>query len=146
MSTGDPFCDICGEDTGDDGACGPCVNCGMPLCVHHEGAGGPGVDCPLIDRADERGIEMARAKRARAYWTPVRVAETIARGKIEILADIASGRVPADVSTFAALHDYVDANEYGGLCEKPVDPSFAPGNEIQNALDAWLARGRQEIN
>ena len=35
---------------------------------------------------------------------------------LEIVSDIKDGRVPCDVPTFAALHDYVDANEYGGLC------------------------------
>lgn len=85
-----------------------------------------------------------RARRARAYWTPVRIAKATARAKAEILADIATGRVPADVASFAALHDYVDANEYGGLCEESIDPTFVPVNEIQNSLDAWLARGRQD--
>ncbi len=44
-------------------------------------------------------------------------AATIARMKSEILADIAAGTVPASVSTFSELHDYVDANEYGGFCD-----------------------------
>lgn len=144
--TGSCWCDVCGENTDDDGACGSCFNCRMPLCIHHEDAGGTGIDCPLLDRADERGVELVRARRAQDYWTPSRVTEAIARGKAEILADIAAGRVPADVTSFAALHDYVDANEYGGLCEKPIDPAFAPINEIQSSLDAWLARGRQEGN
>jgi hypothetical protein len=41
----------------------------------------------------------------------------IKRAKEEILDDIETGRVPATVTRFAELHDYVDANEYGGLCE-----------------------------
>ena len=40
----------------------------------------------------------------------------IERSKLEILQDIASGVVPGTVSSFSELHDYVDANEYGGLC------------------------------
>ena len=97
-------------------------------------------DCgeALSDGCTCRACEQ-REQLARAFWTQARVTAAIEQGKAEILADIASGRVPADVSTFAALHDYVDANEYGGLCEKPIDPSFAPANEIQNALDAWLS-------
>ena len=43
--------------------------------------------------------------------------ETVARMKTEILADIAAGTVPASVFTFSELHDYVDANEYGGFCD-----------------------------
>jgi len=72
-------------------------------------------------------------------WTPALIAEAVARGKKEILADIGARRVPHDVSTFSRLHDYVDANEYGGLCDDWVDPSTAPVNEIQGAIDTWLA-------
>jgi hypothetical protein len=95
---------------------------------------------------DAKTLELLQRAPESAYWTPARIAEAVARGKAEILADIASGRVPADVSSFAALHDYVDANEYGGLCEDPIDPSCAPVNEIQNALDAWLVCGRQDAS
>ena len=51
---------------------------------------------------------------------------TVARMKSEILADIAAGTVPASVSTFSELHDYVDANEYGGFC----DPDSVMGTII----------------
>lgn len=45
----------------------------------------------------------------------------VSRAKAEICADCASGRFRASqVDTFADLHDYVDANEYGGLCEDGV--------------------------
>lgn len=43
--------------------------------------------------------------------------QTIARMKSEILADIAAGTIPATVASFSELHDYVDANEYGGFCD-----------------------------
>lgn len=73
-------------------------------------------------------------------------ADRIARAKAEILADMAEGVVPATVSTFAALHDYVDANEYGGLCEPLtgeeedgfVFESDSTANDVQSALDEWL--------
>jgi hypothetical protein len=67
----------------------------------------------------------------------------IARAKREIMVHITEGRVPADVDSFSALHDHVDANEYGGLCESDVDPETFPVNTLQNAVDAWLARGRK---
>jgi hypothetical protein len=80
------------------------------------------------------------------------IAIAIARSKREILADIASGRVPSTVATFSDLHDYVDANLYGGLCEEGtvwVDPTaevtiehaYDAANEVQNAVDLWLASG-----
>ena len=43
--------------------------------------------------------------------------KTIERMKQEILDDIEAGRVPADCPSFSSLHDYVDANCYGGFCD-----------------------------
>lgn len=79
--------------------------------------------------------------------------ETIARAKGEILADVRSGHVPAGVRNFTALHDYVEANEYGGLFENwPADwdierdPFITFWNAIQDTLDDWITSGamRQE--
>ncbi len=74
------------------------------------------------------------------------------RCKREINADIAAGRVPATVKTFSKLHDYVDANEYGGACEQDADCAFhsfadsdeatAFWNRVQNEVDRWLKAGR----
>lgn len=81
--------------------------------------------------------------------------ERTERAKAEILADIERGIMPADVATFADLHDHVDANEYGGLCEEPFyslirdeedDPSeasWAFGVLLQDAVDGWLRGGRR---
>jgi len=48
---------------------------------------------------------------------------TIARMKSEILEDIRTGKVPATVASFSELHDYVDANEYGGFCDDDHEPT-----------------------
>ena len=84
----------------------------------------------------------------------------IERSKAEILEDIEHGPVPNTVSSFSELHDYVDANEYGGLCSEawfclPDDTEddtveanggwllhFEHSVAIQDAVDAWLQRGR----
>ena len=83
------------------------------------------------------------------------IEHAIERSKAEILEDIAAGRVPSTVSSFSELHDYVDANEYGGLCESGTwwciaDDSvgliesdthllhFGQSVAVQNAVDAWL--------
>jgi hypothetical protein len=70
------------------------------------------------------------------------------RAKREILEDVESGRVPADVPGFSALHDYVDANEYGGLCDDdcpvPVgdDEGWIQwGNDVQTEVDQWIKGG-----
>lgn len=79
----------------------------------------------------------------------------IERAKAEILADIERCVVRFDVASFAELHDHVDANELGGLCEEPFvsrirgdddDPSevsWAFGVLLQDAVDRWLRGGRR---
>lgn len=44
----------------------------------------------------------------------------VQRAQREILDDIKNGPVPYTVEGFGELHDFVDANEYGGLCEDEV--------------------------
>lgn len=67
----------------------------------------------------------------------------IAQGKKEILVDMAQGLIPTNIKNFEQLHNFVDANEYAGLCE--VINDFADiqemhefGNAVQSALDAWI--------
>lgn len=94
------------------------------------------------------------------------LAQLIARMKAEILADIENGNVPASVNTFSCLHDHVDANGYGGLCEPGVyealeqafggprrvgmmEDASPPAmtdfiNEAQTAVDRWLRRQRAD--
>jgi hypothetical protein len=81
------------------------------------------------------------------------------RMKREILADIGNGVVPDSVKGFSELHDYVDANCYGGSEEllEELDGQFASIKEGHRmALDAvadvmnpameiinqWLRQGR----
>lgn len=73
----------------------------------------------------------------------------VERAKSEVLADIAAGHVPATVATFAELHDYVDANYYGGAFEGELseddaerDLQVAFWNRVQNAVDQWIKAGR----
>lgn len=73
--------------------------------------------------------------------------DLVERIKTEILADIAAGIVPVDVPDFSALHDHVDANCYGGLCElaPPAIHTEAISNIINAAqadVDGWLKAGR----
>lgn len=92
-------------------------------------------------------------------FTPPTLEETVARMKREILADISAGRVPASVKTFSALHDHVDANEYGGFCEDEFADNMIMHfggrdehegmpqaylnymNAAQDAIGTWLAEG-----
>lgn len=87
------------------------------------------------------------------------IAESIERIKCEVLTDIMAGRVPASVSSFSELHDYRDANCYGGFCtdeladamidyyggldhnEEFPDKMMEHLNASQNGVDAWLQAG-----
>jgi hypothetical protein len=85
--------------------------------------------------------------------------EAFNKARDEINADITTGTVPETVASFAELHDYVDANEYGGLTEmETVDDHINGtwivtddmsrqrwvdfGNELQGALHRWIKAGR----
>lgn len=81
--------------------------------------------------------------------------------KNEILTDMSNGVVPYTVNSFSELHDYVDANCYGGLCNERVmdglisffggrdaDEAMPDGlmayiNNAQDIVDGWL-RGYHE--
>ncbi|CAG9180529.1 hypothetical protein LMG23992_04265 [Cupriavidus laharis] len=81
------------------------------------------------------------------------VAQSIELGKRQIQQEIATGRIPPTVTDFARLHDFVDANEFGGLCEDEgewnrlfprtsaaeEDAFCEAANRVQEALGKWLA-------
>lgn len=68
--------------------------------------------------------------------------------KREVLADIARGTVPEAVRSFADLHDYVDANGYGGAFESDIgddgmsDEAVAFWDRVHDDVDQWLKAGR----
>lgn len=76
----------------------------------------------------------------------------VERCKREILQDIDNGIVPETVSSFSELHDYVDANCYGGFCDD--DEDYDDDNEeiwenqmelvntVQCLVDVWLKTER----
>jgi hypothetical protein len=66
----------------------------------------------------------------------------VERAKAEILADVAAGTVPSTCASFSELHDYTDANGYGGAFERPFynnETDF--WNAVQDAVDAWIKQG-----
>jgi hypothetical protein len=87
--------------------------------------------------------------------TPSELAEKM---KAEILADVENGIVPASVVSFSELHDYVDANLYGGTealleeldAEVPdTDEGHSAAlaalcslaNPAMDAVDKWIRSG-----
>jgi len=87
--------------------------------------------------------------------TPAQLAENM---KAEILSDVENGIVPPTVASFSELHDYVDANLYGGtealLDELDADvPDTDEGhsnaltalcdlaNPAMDTVDSWIKAG-----
>lgn len=120
------------------------------------GQRGTGPACP-------RGIDVHTQLPADTVATPLTgeqdgvIARAIELGKRQIQQEIAAGRIPPTVTDFAKLHDFVDANEFGGLCE--VDGEWSrlfprtndqeaevfceAANRVQDALDQWLGNGTE---
>jgi hypothetical protein len=66
-----------------------------------------------------------------------------ARARREVLADVAAGTVPATVRSFSELHEYVDANGYGGAFEDDApEANDDIWNALQDAIDAWIRSGK----
>ena len=79
---------------------------------------------------------------------PVRptLEETIERAKLEILAEVRGGRIPVTVQSFSELHDYVDANGFGGAFDEALFPEIDIDfwNAVQDAVDVWIKAGAPE--
>ena len=68
--------------------------------------------------------------------------ERLERAKREVLADVAAGVVPVTVASFSELHDYVDANGYGGAFEDDApDTNDEMWDAVQCAIDDWIKSG-----
>lgn len=79
-----------------------------------------------------------------------RLDAAVRRAKREVLSDIRDGIVPAWVRDYGTLHDYVDANGYGGAFEDEwdfededkTDEMFSFWNKVQDIVHEWLQQGR----
>ena len=105
--------------------------------------------------ATGREIRIRTAARLRAEQCPKQIRSSrwpdfsadelhhvVERAKAEILADVASGTVPGTCASFSELHDYTDANGYGGAFEVPFDNNETDfWNAVQNAVDRWIKQG-----
>ena len=73
-------------------------------------------------------------------WTTLE--QAIERSKSENLRDVAQGTVPATCASYSELHDFVDANGYGGAFEHDFNNEETDfWNAVQDAVDAWLKAG-----
>lgn len=65
--------------------------------------------------------------------------EIIERAKAEIRQDVMAGVIPGNTYDFEKLHDYVDANEYGGFTEDNATTDYDLIVSVQSELNAWMA-------
>jgi hypothetical protein len=89
--------------------------------------------------------------------------DTVLRMKVEIIHDIAEGRVPETIACWSDLDDHVDANEYGGFCEDELSDAMIEhfGGRDENygmpqdmldyialaheAVNAWMIKGGHRV-
>lgn len=89
-------------------------------------------------------------------WRATLLWSVIASMKLGIINDVQASILPPGIKSFSDLHNYVDANEYGGFCiEEFVEPltQLFSGrdkdegmpqamldfmNEAQGIIDAWI--------
>jgi hypothetical protein len=103
--------------------------------------------------ATGREIRIRTAARLRKEVNPARnprlpgfsadeLRQVVERAKTEILADVTAGTVPNTCASFSELHDYTDANGYGGAFERPFDNEETDfWNAVQDAVDRWIKQG-----
>lgn len=110
-----------------------------------------------LQRMDANGL-WSDEDNADEGYKPITVEEGIEVAtrwaKDQVSADINKGVVPADVKDFAKLHEFVDANYYGGAFEWPTlvsdmdsvtqDQHVKFWNAVQSNVDAWLKAGRSD--
>lgn len=74
-------------------------------------------------------------------------AERGTRAEKEILSDMQKGIVSINCDSFSELHDYVDANYYGGLYDDDykLSKDFKAENFLQTVLSRWLKKANFEI-
>jgi len=65
--------------------------------------------------------------------------EIIERAKAEIIEDILNGTLPVMPTSFDELHEYVDANEYGGFTEDNATTDYDFIVDVQTELGVWLS-------
>jgi hypothetical protein len=124
-------CDFCGGSLEGPVGCRQCCrDCGMP-CAHE---------------MDDEGFHMSENDDEEDE-APRRSAEQIAEDiKAEVLTDMRAGVVPETVTSYSALHDYVDANCYAGMADDGAydagrDEDAAILNAATDLVDAWLRSG-----
>lgn len=110
----------------------------------------PADEDDLIHLIKEDGSDCGGTGVVAGEWltpTEAAVRAVVAQAKAEIIRDAQAGHLPVDaITTFADLHDYTDANTYGGLCDEHVAEVFRVDdidtlNLVQDTVDVWIKEG-----
>jgi hypothetical protein len=111
--------------------------------VHEKTPADVAADLATYDADLENASPAALAAAMVAWRARTAIAAVVALAKRQLRAHVASGAVPRAVASFAALHDYVDANEYGAdaVALTSMDDVLTIVNPAQAALDRWIRRG-----
>ena len=96
-------------------------------------------------------------------WRAAMLWSVVASMKLGIINDINVGIIPPTVKSFSDLHNYVDANEYGGFCidtfaeqlielfggrdenEGMPDDYMVFMAEAQSIVDNWIKKANETI-
>lgn len=116
------------------------------LPAHFEGGGAfPEFKTAVAVRrvADSYDWTTGRAVNPDKVDTAAELQRVIERAKREIVDDVKHGIVPPTVPDYSALHDYTDANKYGGAFEEGAHPVEDTDfwNAMQEACDEWIKAG-----
>lgn len=104
----------------------------------------------LSEVPEKAALAWAVGKRANPKVLLLRatLAERIALAKKEILADVKAGIVPRSVPDFSTLHNYVDANGYGGwFRDEDKKWAYRSGSDVPMAnamtdvIETWIKQG-----
>jgi len=78
----------------------------------------------------------------------VTLKDVVARAQREIIDHVGAGVVPATVASFGELHDYVDANGYGGAFEEPpiADIAWRQGSRYPRRAVASQGSGLEDAS
>ena len=92
--------------------------------------------------------------------TPLTFQVSANLAKLQIIDDIRHGIVPATVTSYSELHDFVDANFYGfgfdsrfftdamidshhdGHDSRPYERHISVTNAMQDHINGWIEQGR----
>ncbi len=71
------------------------------------------------------------------------VVDRVKMAKKSIRKDVKSGIVPRTIESFSDLHEYVDANKYGGFLEQDYEmtENFELENRVQEQVNDWIVKG-----